>query len=139
MIEISERIRKEMREIMERMEDVDMGLEKLRKIVKESVAGLMETVEDALTVIRYGRLKDRQERETDANRTATTMDKIEERLIDNEKRLEDMRQDKERTRKKESVCEMADKIRHANRQMKVIDLDFGGKIRNRKEIVEKVR
>ena len=66
------------------------------------------------------------------------MDRIEERLKDSEDRLEGMRQDRERRRKKESVREMEDKIRQSNRQTKVLDMDMGGRLRDRREIVDKV-
>jgi len=136
--DIRERIRKGMGAILERIGEKEVGLEEIKRITKEGMTGIMEVVEEVITGISYGRKQDEKKRRTEEVKSAARLDRIEERLKDSEDRLESMRQDSDRRRKKESVREMEDKIRHSNRQTKVMDLDMGGRLKDRREIVDKV-
>jgi len=136
--DISERVRKGTEAILKRIEEKDVGMEELRMITKEGITGIMRSVEEVITGIRIGRKQDERKRDAEDVKSTERLDRIEERLKDSEDRLEGMRQDRERRRKKESVREMEDKIRHSNRQTKVLDMDMGGRLRDRREIVDKV-
>jgi hypothetical protein len=64
--------------------------------------------------------------------------KMEEMVKNNEVRAEADRNEREMERRKESVREMEDKLKVAGRQIKLLDMDFGRVMTNRKEMVDRV-
>ena len=67
---------------------------------------------------------DRQRQERVAKETSDRIARMEEKAKDTEVRVEAASNARERQRRKESVAAMKEKIRQAERQIKILDIDF---------------
>ena len=72
-----------------------------------------------------------------AKETCDRIERVEEKAKEMEVRVEAVSNARERQRRKESEAAMKDKIRQADRQIKIMDIDFARPLSNRREIVER--
>jgi hypothetical protein len=80
--------------------------------------------------------EDRKNKEDDKRELEERMRKMEEKAKENEVKMEAEKRETEK--KKESAREMEDKLKVAGRQIKLLDMDFGKVMNNRKEKMERV-
>ena len=65
------------------------------------------------------------------------MERMEAKMKENEDKEERLKAEKEQSEKEESRKEMEEKVRHSNKQLKYTNIDLGGRVTSRKEIVER--
>ena len=82
--------------------------------------------------------EERKAKEEDKRDLEERLKKMEVMVKNNEVRAEADRNEREMERRKESVREMEDKLKVAGRQIKLLDMDFGRVMTNRKEMVDRV-
>ena len=88
----------------------------------ENIEEKINETEDKLVTLRKDKDKEKE---------------LEDRLKDNEERMESLRKAGDRTRKKESVREMKDKIEAAGKKLKYFGVDLGAGSRARRELVNR--
>jgi hypothetical protein len=135
---ITDTMKEEVEKIIGGMGSAEGGdLESLKKWVTKGLRTLVNAVEKALNEMGEAVAYDRKEREDIKKDMGERMRKMEELARSNEVRMEVEKRARETERKKESVREMEKKLEIAKRQLKIMDIDYGKVITERKEIVDR--
>jgi hypothetical protein len=98
---------------------------------------MVTTVESTMTEMGDAVAADRKEREDMKKEMGDRMRRMEEMAKNNEVKIEAERKARDTVRKRDSVRVMERKLEMANRQMKVMDIDYGKVITERREIVDR--
>jgi hypothetical protein len=135
---ISDTMKTEAKKIIEGMATVTEGdTEALKKWVTMGLKIMVTTVESTMTEMGDAVAADRKEREDMKKEMGDRMRRMEEMAKNNEVKIEAERKARDTVRKRDSVRVMEKKLEMANRQMKVMDIDYGKVITERREIVDK--
>ena len=137
MMEIGDRLRTGIRDIVARLKDRELTLEEVRATTADGLMTLMTAVDGLMNGMSDTVQADRQRQERVAKETSDRIVRMEEKAKDTEVRVEAASNARERQRRKESVAAMKEKIRQAERQIKILDIDFARPLSNRREIVER--
>jgi hypothetical protein len=128
----------EAKKIIEGMATVTEGdTEALKKWVTMGLKIMVTTVESTMTEMGDAVAADRKEREDMKKEMGDRMRRMEEMAKNNEVKIEAEIKARDTVRKRDSVRVMERKLEMANRQMKVMDIDYGKVITERREIVDK--
>jgi hypothetical protein len=100
------------------------------KTMVRAVGDTMKEMGDVVAEERTAKEKDKRDMDE-------RMKKMEEVVKNNEVKIEAERKEREIERRKESVREMEDKLKVAGRQIKLLDVDFGTVMTNRKQMVDR--
>ena len=123
--------------VTERLEQVEERLKDREEEKRyDSVTNRLEKLEERTNSTENMSVAMRQDRES----RRVDIDKqkeLEDRVKVNEERMESLRQDGERTRRKESEREMRERIEAAGKNLKYFGVDFGSGSRDRRELVER--
>jgi hypothetical protein len=134
---ISDKMKVEVERIIGGMKSVEVGdTDALKKWVTQSLKAMLNAVEETMNEMGDTVAYDRNEREDMKRDMGERMRKVEELAKNNEVKIEAGRKDRETERKKESIREMERKLEIANRQIKIMDIDYGKVLTERREIVE---
>jgi hypothetical protein len=136
---IAKRMEDEVKRIVDGMKALDGDENK--ELVKYVVRGLntmVKAVVETMNEMGDAVAEERKNKEDDKKEMEDRMRKMEEKARENEVRMEAEKRARETEKKKESVREMEDKLKVAGRQIKLLDMDFGKVMNNRKEMVERV-
>jgi hypothetical protein len=136
---VAKRMEDEVKRIVDGMKTLDGDENK--ELVKYVVRGLntmVKAVVETMNEMGDAVAEERKNKEDDKKEMEERMRKMEEKAKENELRMEAEKRARETERKKESVREMEDKLKVAGRQIKLLDMDFGKVMNNRKEMVERV-
>jgi hypothetical protein len=135
---ISDTMKTEAKKIIEGMATVTEGdTEALKKWVTMGLKIMVTTVESTMTEMGDAVAADRKEREDMKKEMGDRMRRMEEMAKNNEVKIEAEIKARDTVRKRDSVRVMERKLEMANRQMKVMDIDYGKVITERREIVDK--
>ena len=137
MMEVSEKIRGEVKNILSKLEEGNIDMEGVKRATREGLIALVEGMDAVMNGISDGIQKERSVRNDEVSRNEKRMEEMEDRLKENKEKLEGMRQAKEREARKESSQSLKEKLRQGERQLKYLDVDFGRVTSSRREIVEK--
>ena len=137
LMEIGDRLRSGIRDIVARLRDREMSVEEVRATTADGLMTLMTAVDGLMNGMSDTVQADRQRQERVAKETSDRIVRMEEKAKDTEVRVEAASNARERQRRKESVAAMKEKIRQAERQIKILDIDFARPLSNRREIVER--
>ena len=137
MMEIGDRLRTGIRDIVARLRDRDMSIEEVRTTTADGLMALMTAVDGLMNGMSDTVQADRQRQERMAKETCDRIERVEEKAKETEVRVEAASNARERQRRKESEVAMKEKIRQADRQIKIMDIDFARPLSNRREIVER--
>ena len=124
LMEISDRLRSGIRDIVARLKDRELTLEEVRATTADGLMTLMTAVDGLMNGMSDTVQADRQRQERVAKETSDRIVRVEEKAKDTEVRVEAASNARERQRRKESVAAMKEKIRQAERQIKILDIDF---------------
>ena len=114
----------------ERLENIEPRLKENEDgIGQDMVSYRMERIEEKIneTEDKLATLRKDKDKEKE----------LEDRLKDNKERMESLRKAGDRTRKKESVREMKDKIEAAGKKLKYFGVDLGTGSRDRRELINR--
>ena len=137
MMEIGDRLRTGIRDIVAGLRDRDMAIEEVRTTTADGLMALMTAVGGLMNGMSDSVQADRQRQERMAKETGDRIERVEEKAKETEVKVEAASNARERQRRKESVAVMKDKIRQADRQIKIMDIDFARPLNNRRDIVER--
>jgi hypothetical protein len=122
------------RDMDERMRKMEVEVAEERKAKEEDKRDMDERIKK----MEVEGAEERKAKEEDKRVMEERLRKMEEKVKNNEVRAEADRNEREMERRKESVREMEDKLKVAGRQIKLLDMDFGRVMTNRKEMVDRV-
>jgi hypothetical protein len=135
---ISDKMKDEVDKIITGLNGVEGGdVEGIKKWVTMGLKTMLTAVEKTMTEMGDAVADDRKEREDMKKEMGDRMKKMEEIARNNEVKIEAERKARETERKRESVRDMERKLEISNRQLKIMDLNYGKVITERKEIVDK--
>ena len=137
MMEIGDRLRNGIRDIVARLRDSALSIEEVRTTTADGLMALMTAVDGLMNGMSDTVQADRQRQERMAKETGDRIERVEEKAKETEVKVEAASNARERQRRKESVAVMKDKIRQADRQIKIMDIDFARPLNNRRDIVER--
>ena len=137
MTEISDRIRTGVRNILNRMEAEGTDLEGVKRATRDGLTAMVGVLEAVMSGISDGIKSDREVRQEQNRRVELRVATMEESIRDTREKMENMKQAKERSARKESSQVLTDKLRQADKQLKYLDIDSGRVTNSRREIVEK--
>ena len=137
MMEVNEKIRGEVNNILSKLEEGNIDMEGVKRATREGLIALVEGMDAVMNGISDGIQKERSVRNDEVSRNEKRLEVMEGRLKENKEKLEGMRQAKEREARKESSQSLKEKLRQGERQLKYLDVDFGRVTSSRREIVEK--
>ena len=137
MMEIGDRLRTGIRDIVARLRDGALSIEEVRTTTADGLMALMTAVDGLMNGMSDTVQADRQRQERMAKETCDRIERVEEKAKETEVRVEAASNARERQRRKESEAAMKDKIRQADRQIKIMDIDFARPLSNRRDIVER--
>jgi hypothetical protein len=136
---VAKRMEDEVKRIVSGMKALDGEENKgLVKYVVQGLNTMVKAVVETMNEMEDAVAENRKNKEDDKKEMEERMRRMEEKAKENEVRMEAERKERETERKKESVREMEDKLKVAGRQIKLLDMDFGKVMSNRKEMVERV-
>ena len=134
-------------EIERRFEDRVRKIEEKKKVVESKFQEQMESMkvkmkEKVDTEEIERRLEDRvrkieEKKKAMESKFQEQMERMEAKMKENEDKEERLKAEKEQSEKEESRKEMEEKVRHSNKQLKYTNIDLGGRVTSRKEIVER--
>ena len=134
-------------EIERRLEDRVRKIEEKKKVVESKFQEQMESMkvkmkEKVDTEEIERRLEDRvrkieEKKKAMESKFQEQMERMEAKMKENEDKEERLKAEKEQSEKEESRKEMEEKVRHSNKQLKYTNIDLGGRVTSRKEIVER--
>ena len=134
-------------EIERRLEDRVRKIEEKKKVVESKFQEQMESMkvkmkEKVDTEEIERRLEDRvrkieEKKKAMESKFQEQMERMEAKMKENEDKEERLKAEKEQSEKEESRKEMEEKVRHSNNQLKYTNIDLGGRVTSRKEIVER--
>ena len=125
------------RDIVARLRDREMTVEEVRATTADGLMAWMTAVDGLMNGLSDTVQADRQRQEQMAKETCDRIVRMEEKAKETEVRVEAASNARERQRRKESEAAMKEKIRQADRQIKIMDIDFARPLSNRREIVER--
>jgi hypothetical protein len=135
---ISDTMKDEVDKIITGLNGVEGGdVEGIKKWVTMGLKTMVTAVEKTMTEMGDAVADDRKEREDMKKEMGDRMKRMEEIARNNEVKIEAERKARETERKRESVRDMERKLEISNRQLKIMDLNYGKVITERKEIVDK--
>jgi hypothetical protein len=135
---ISDKMKEEVKKIITGLNGIEGGDGKeIIKYVVEGLKTMVVAVEATMTEMGDAVADNRKGREEDKKETDERLRKMEEKVRNNEVRMEADRKARENERKKESIRDMEDKLRVAGRQIKLMDMDFGKALTNRRDIIDR--
>ena len=137
MMEIGDRLRNGIRDIVARLRDIALSIEEVRTTTADGLMALMTAIDGLMNGMSDTVQADRQRQERMAKETGDRIERVEEKAKETEVKVEAASNARERQRRKESVAVMKDKIRQADRQIKIMDIDFARPLNNRRDIVER--
>ena len=137
MMEIGDRLRNGIRDVVARLRDSALTIEEVRTTTADGLMALMTAVDGLMNGMSDTVQADRQRQERMAKETGDRIERVEEKAKETEVKVEAASNARERQRRKESVAVMKDKIRQADRQIKIMDIDFARPLNNRRDIVER--
>ena len=137
MMEIGDRLRNGIRDIVARLRDSALSIEEVRTTTADGLMALMTAIDGLMNGMSDTVQADRQRQERMAKETGDRIERVEEKAKETEVKVEAASNARERQRRKESVAVMKDKIRQADRQIKIMDIDFARPLNNRRDIVER--
>jgi hypothetical protein len=120
------------RDMDERMKKMEVEVAEERKAKEEDKRDMDERMKKMEVEVA----EERKAKEEDKRDLEENLKKMEEMVKNNEVRAEADRNEREMERRKESVREMEDRLKVAGRQIKLLDMDFGRVMTNRKEMVD---
>jgi hypothetical protein len=135
---ISRKMEDEVKKIVGGLRAIDGGEDK--EIIRYVIQGLntmVRAVVDTMNEMGDAVAEERKAKEKDKRDMDERMKKMEEVVKENEAKIEAERKEREIERRKESVREMEDKLKVAGRQIKLLDVDFGTVMTNRKQMVDR--
>ena len=135
MTEVRERIRGGVRSILASLEDGCTDLEGVKKAMREGLIAMVEGLESVMNGISDGIRNDRTARQEEARKAELRMVVMEEKVRENQEKMEGLSQARDRNARKESAQILTEKLRQADRQLKYLDVDFGRVTNSRREIV----
>ena len=130
MMEIGDRLRTGIRDIVARLRDTDMTVEEVRATTADGLMALMTAVDGLINGMSDTVQADRQRQEQMAKETSDRIERMEEKAKETEVRVEATSNARERQRRKESEVAMKEKIRQADRQIKIMHIDFARPLSN---------
>lgn len=135
---IRDQLRKDYEELEKRLEKEGTGVEEMKKVMKDSFEVMFGTIEGIMTLFS-------DSYEGEQGRVAKKEKEMETRLEGLKEKMEKMEADNkelEKTCKKVEVMEskrgMEEKVSVAERQVKLLDMDFERETEDRREIINKV-
>ena len=137
MMEIGDRLRTGIRDIVAKLRDRELTMDELRTTTADGLMTLMTAVDGLMNGISDTVQADRQRQERLAKETSDRIVRVEEKAKDTEVRVEAAGNARERQRRKESEAAMKEKIRQAEKQIKIMDIDFARPLSSRREIVQR--
>ena len=137
MMEIGDRLRNGIRDVVARLRDSALTIEEVRTTTADGLMALMTAIDGLMNGMSDTVQADRQRQERMAKETGDRIERVEEKAKETEVKVEAASNARERQRRKESVAVMKDKIRQADRQIKIMDIDFARPLNNRRDIVER--
>ena len=137
MMEIGDRLRNGIRDVVARLRDSALTIEEVRTTTADGLMALMTAIDGLMNGMSDTVQADRQRQERMAKETGDRIERVEEKAKETEVKVEAASNARERQRRKESVAVMKDKIRQADRQIKIMDIDFARPLSNRRDIVER--
>ena len=137
MMEIGDRLRNGIRDVVARLRDSELTIEEVRTTTADGLMALMTAIDGLMNGMSDTVQADRQRQERMAKETGDRIERVEEKAKETEVKVEAASNARERQRRKESVAVMKDKIRQADRQIKIMDIDFARPLNNRRDIVER--
>ena len=137
MMEIGDRLRNGIRDVVGRLRDSALTIEEVRTTTADGLMALMTAIDGLMNGMSDTVQADRQRQERMAKETGDRIERVEEKAKETEVKVEAASNARERQRRKESVAVMKDKIRQADRQIKIMDIDFARPLNNRRDIVER--
>ena len=137
MMEIGDRLRNGVRDVVARLRDSALTIEEVRTTTADGLMALMTAIDGLMNGMSDTVQADRQRQERMAKETGDRIERVEEKAKETEVKVEAASNARERQRRKESVAVMKDKIRQADRQIKIMDIDFARPLNNRRDIVER--
>ena len=137
MMEIGDRLRTGIRDIVAKLRDRELTMDELRTTTADGLMTLMTAVDGLMNGISDTVQADRQRQELLAKETSDRIVRVEEKAKDTEVRVEAAGNARERQRRTESEAAMKDKIRQTERMIKIMDIDFARPLSSRREIVQR--
>ena len=137
MMEVSNSIRNGVQGIRERLGQEGVGVEDLKVITMEGLNTMMEAVEAVMSTLGDAIQEERRRHEELESKREERVIRCETKIEESKVELEAVRATRDRLARKESIQDMQDKIRLANRQLKFVDIDFGRQTNSKREIVQK--
>jgi hypothetical protein len=126
---ISDRMREEVEKIIQGLEGIMEGnVEGLKNFVRDRLKVLVEAVEGTMNEVGDPVASDRKEREESKKETGERNTEI---------KVNQDRKTREEERTRSSAKDLEGKIRQANKQIKLLDINFGKETNNRKEIIDR--
>jgi hypothetical protein len=128
---------KEEVEIIQGLEGIREGnIEGLKKLVMDGLKVMVEVVEGTMNEVGDAVASDRKEREEIKKETGERLRKM-EMARNTEIKVNQDRKMREEERTRNSEKDLEAKIRQANKQIKLLDINFGKLTNNRKEIIDR--
>jgi hypothetical protein len=135
---ISRKMEDEVKRIVGGLRAIEGGEDKdIIRYVIQGLNTMVRAVGDTMKEMGDVVDEDRKAKEKDKRDMDERMKKMEEVVKENEAKIEAERKEREIERRKESVREMEDKLKVAGRQIKLLDVDFGTVMTNRKQMVDR--
>jgi hypothetical protein len=135
---ISDKMREEVEKIIQGLEGIREGnVEGLKNLVRDGLKVMVEAVEGTMNEVGDAVASDRKEREEIKKETGERLRKMEEMAKNTEIKVNQDRKMREEERTRRSERDLEDKIRLANKQIKLLDINFGKETNNRKEIIDR--
>lgn len=133
---LSEAMRKEVERLLDALEDRGLDIDKLKHVCKVTVNLLVSNVEGVMNQVSDAIRQERLERESDALLTEDRLKKIEDKL-DEQGPINDLMVNKvSKERKATSQKEMEKKVNGSMNEFKVLDINFGREIKDKKAIAD---
>jgi hypothetical protein len=134
---ISDKMREEVERIIQGLEGIKEGnTEGLKNLVRDGLKAMVEVVEGTLNEVGDAVASDRKEREENKKETGERLRKMEEMARNTEIKVNQDRKMREEERTRNLERELEAKIRQANKQIKLLDINFGKLTNDRKEIID---
>ena len=118
------------RKVEDKMQEELCEIVDRTKNVEEKVLEIERRLEDRVRKIE-------EKKKAMESKFQEQMERMEAKMKENEDKEERLKAEKEQSEKEESRKEMEEKVRHSNKQLKYTNIDLGGRVTSRKEIVER--
>jgi hypothetical protein len=136
---ISDKLREEMEELLRRVDRVEEGnTEEMKKVIKDGMKYVYGSVEKVMNGIGDAVAEERSIRESKESDVEVRIRKVEEQAKEANDKAEAVRKQREKESVSESKKDMESLFRLSEKQIKIMDLNFGKALGNRRDIVERV-